>query len=237
MQDYWIWWYTSVSMVRISRRHGDFVRVCVDSRMTRACQWGFERFRNYYGMHYDNFLVILRKSCYRTTIVLYACCVGVQIEAHRTFSSADVCSERSRQFRNKLGPQQSLRVHLAETWLTVYHQLQVRFADANRPHRNSEVTRRDGFPLSSKSNIMAQRANLKGRLPWTMYAEFLEKLKLLWIDQFVLDRNNFSSNNTCMGRFMQNFSSIHMRRKHIERDQCSPWCNRATWKLWNLLKQ
>ena len=113
-----------------------------------------------------------------------------------------------------------------------------KFASLTRiaPHRNSEVTRRDGFPLSSKSNTMAQRANLKGRLPWTMYAEFLEKLKILWIDQFVLDRNNFPSNNICMARFMQNLSSIHRRRKKFEPVQGLPWCNGGTWKSWNLLK-
>ena len=113
---------------------------------------------------------------------------------------------------------------------------QIRFADANRPHRNSEVTRRDGFPLSSKSNTMAQRANLKGRLPWTMWAEFLENMKMLRIDQFVLDKNNFPSNNICMARFMQNLSSIHRRRKKFELGQGPPWCNRGTWKSWNFMK-
>ena len=52
---------------------------------------------------------------------------------------------------------------------------QIRFADANRP---PEVIRTHGFPLSSKSNTIAQRAKLKGRQPWTMWAEFLEKSKI-----------------------------------------------------------
>jgi hypothetical protein len=76
-----------------------------------------------------------------------------------------------------------------------------------------EVIRRDGFPLNSKSNTMAQRANLEGRLPWTMWARFFENLKMLWIDQFVLRRNNFPSNNICMAWCMQKLRSLHRRRK------------------------
>ena len=46
-----------------------------------------------------------------------------------------------------------------ELWLP---NQQIRFADANRP---PQVTRRNGLPLSSKSNTIAQRAKLKTRQP------------------------------------------------------------------------
>ena len=169
------------------------------------------------------------------------------------FPSNNICMARSMQNlssihrrRKKFGHAQGLpwcNRGTWEPWNLLKHRV---FQGARAPKsanslrwRESppEVTRRDGFPLSSKSNIMAQRANLKGRLPWTMCAEFLEKLKILWIDQFVLDRNNFPSNNKYIVRFMQNLSSIHRRRKHIEPAQGLPWCNRGAWKSWNLLKK
>ena len=45
---------------------------------------------------------IIGNYWYTSTILLYVCCVGVQIQSHRIFRSADVCSDRSRQFRTNL---------------------------------------------------------------------------------------------------------------------------------------
>ena len=99
-----------------------------------------------------------------------------------------------------------------------------------------DMIRQADSSFACKSNTIVHRAKLEGRQPWTMWAEFLEKLKMLRVDQFVLDRNNFPSNNICVARFMQNLSSIHRRRKHFGHVQGLPWCNRGTWESWNLLK-
>ena len=127
---------------------------------------------------------------------------GKSLDVHKVYHGATVVRENHEtswkiEFSKELGHQNQ----------------QIRFADANRP---PEVIRTHGFPLSSKSNTMAQRANLKGRLPWAMWAKFLENMNMLRIDQFVLDKNNFPSNNICMARFMQNLSSIHKRGKKFE---------------------